>query len=171
MAGYSSLRSRIDEPRATPEPTRARLAAPRRLLPLPPAVPDAAPALLPDLLNPEPTLTVDGAGLEKVLAFSFVAGDDAGVLATALDAAPIAASDFDPSCFFEELFVTELADSVLRLSLGGRTVDRNEGYLLRLLSQPPRDPRAIEQRRAVWRELAESAVVRRAVETVYVRVR
>lgn len=171
MAGYSPLRSRLDEPRAPIEPTSARPAAPRCLPPLPPAVPDAAPALLPDLLNPEPMLTVDAAGLEKVLAFSFVAGDDAGVLATALDAAPIAASDFDPGCFFEELFVAELADSVLRLSLGGRTVDRNEGYLLRLLSQPPREPRAIEQRRAVWRELAESAVLRRAVETVYVRVR
>src|SRR5688500_12680758 len=55
-------------------------------------------ALLPDLLNPVPTLTVDAAQLRGALAFSFIAEDDGGVLAHALDSAPLAASDFDPEC-------------------------------------------------------------------------
>jgi len=148
-----------------------RAPLPRCLPPLAPVVPGAEPRLLPDLLNPQPTLTVDAVGLERVLGFSFVAGDDAGVLATALDLAPIAASDFDPSCFFDELFVAELAKNVLPLTIRGRVVDRNEGYLLRLLSQPPRAPDALALRRAVWRELASDPAVRRAVETVYLSLR
>ncbi|MDB4974402.1 MAG: mismatch repair protein MutS [Myxococcaceae bacterium] len=130
----------------------------------------AVPLPVPDLLHPVPTLTVDAAGLEKVLAFSFVAGDDAGVLATALDSAPLAASDFDPACFFDELFVTELVRHVMAVQIGQRKVALNERYLLRLLSRPPRDPRAVEQRSEIFRELAEDALQRKALESVYLNV-
>ena len=125
---------------------------------------------LPDLLNPVATLTVDAAGLCKVLAFSFVAGDDGGVLASALDSAPIAASDFEPACFFEELFVAELARTAMRLEIGHRKLPVHEPYLWRLLSQPPRDPLAVEQRSQIWRELAERPLVRRAAEGVYLSI-
>ena len=124
----------------------------------------------PDLLNPVPTLTVDAAGLCKVLAFSFVAGDDGGVLASALDAAPIAASDFEPACFFEELFVAELARTAMRLEIGHRPLPVHEPYLLRLLSQPPRDPHAVDQRSQIWRELAERPLLRVAAEGVYLSI-
>jgi DNA mismatch repair protein MutS2 len=143
---------------------------PERLAPIAPIVAGTPRAELPDLLNPEPTLTVDAAALEKVLAFSFVAGDDAGVLATALDAAPIAASAFEPSCFFDELFVTELVQSAMRVQIGGRPVAPHLPYLLRLLSQPPHDARAVEQRRAVWRELAEQRETRHAIEQLYLHL-
>ncbi|MDB4990560.1 MAG: mismatch repair protein [Myxococcaceae bacterium] len=137
----------------------------------PPARPGARfDAPWPDLLHPDPKLVVDAAGLEKVLAFSFVAGDDAGVLATALDSAPIAASDFDPACFFDELFVTELARGVMRVQIKHRNVALNEGYLLRLLSHPPRDPRAVTLRSEIWRELADQPALRHAVEVVYLHV-
>ena len=137
---------------------------------LSPAPADVQQLPLPDLLNPVATSTVDSAGLEKVLTFSFVAGDDAGVLATALDQAPIAASSFEPACFFEELFVPELLRTVLSLELGHRKIPVQEGYLLRLLAQPPSAPGAVWQRREVWRELAEQAPRRRAVESVYLSI-
>jgi DNA mismatch repair protein MutS2 len=124
----------------------------------------------PDLLNPVPTLTVDPVTLGRALAFSFVAGDDGGVLATALDTAPIAASSFEPECFFHELFVEDFVRTCLSVRIGGRPVRTNQRYLLRLLAQPPADPGALALRREIWRELAERRELRTALEAVYVKL-
>lgn len=121
----------------------------------------------PDLLNPVPTLTVDALGLGGVLAFAFLAGDDGGVLGSALDNVPIAASSFSPECFFHELFVEDLVRTCMTVRIGNKPVRVNRPYLLRLLSQPPAERAAVEQRRAVWRELADVPATRAALEAVY----
>jgi hypothetical protein len=41
------------------------------------------------LLNVVPHHALDGSGLARVLSFAFLAGDDGGVLATALEQAPL----------------------------------------------------------------------------------
>jgi DNA mismatch repair protein MutS2 len=166
VAAQSSLARPGAGPHARAQPSVLPLRLPA-LHPRTQAV-DATP--LPDLLNPVASLTVDAAGLEKVLSFAFVAGDDAGVLATALDQAPIAASDFEPACFFDELFIPELARTVLQLQIQQRALPVNEPYLLRLLSQPPRDPAAVAQRSAVFAELADSLPTRRALEQAYLSI-
>ena len=139
-----------------------------------PPIPSSAPSVgvpYPDLLNPVPAQTVDAQGLVRVLAFAFVSGDDGGVLASALDDAPIASSDFDPACFFHELYLEEFVKSCMNVRIGGKPVRLNQRYLLRLLSQPPRERAAVEQRREVLRELAESPAARAAVEALYAHLR
>lgn len=125
------------------------------------------PAELPDLLNVVPTSTVDTQLLRRALAFSFVAEDDGGVLAAALEHAPLAASDFDPECFFQDLFVDDFVRSCMQVQIAGRAVSLDHRYLVRILSQPPADPAITAQRKGVWRELAEQPGARAAVEAVY----
>ena len=147
-----------DTPRAPRDPLPARLAP---VVPVPRA-PDAPP--LPDLLNVEPVQTVDAPALVRALMFSFVAGDDGGAVAGALDKAPIAASTFEPACFFDELFVRDF----VRSCMPGRAHER---YLLRVMSQPPSDAAVRAQRAEIWGEIAESPTVRAAVELVNARIR
>lgn len=155
------------EPSCPAEATAGgRAPIPARLPPIDSAPPAGAPPY-PDLLNPVPTLTVDAQALGGVLAFAFIAGDDGGVLGSALDNAPIAASTFSPDCFFHELFVEDLVQSCMTVRIGGKPVRVNRRYLLRLLSQPPAEQAAVAQRRAVWRELAETPSARAALENVY----
>jgi DNA mismatch repair protein MutS2 len=146
-----------------------RAPVPMRLPPIASQAPSATP--LPDLLNPIPTQTLDAARLVRVLNFAFVSGDDGGVLASALDDAPIAHSDFDPECFFHELYLEDLMRSCMQIRVGGKPVRPNVRYLLRLLSQPPAELEAITQRRAIFAELTQDAGVRRAVELLYGQLR
>jgi DNA mismatch repair protein MutS2 len=147
--------------------------------PEPPA-PDALPACVPplaagrathaphpDLLNAVAVASVDGGALLPALAFSFVAEDDAGATDRALDLAPIAPSSFEPVCFFRELFVRELVQSTMEARSDGRPVRVHEGYLLRLLSQPPRDPDSVRARSAVFAELSSSPALRVAVISLH----
>lgn len=143
---------------------------PARLPPIAPRANDATPPY-PDLLNPVRTLTLDAEGLDRVLAFAFVSGDDGGVLERALEHAPIAASDFLPECFFHELFVEDFVRTCMSVRIGGKPVRLQQRYLLRLLSQPPRDLAAVAQRREVWRELAELPSTRAALEKLYLELR
>lgn len=124
-------------------------------------------ALLPDLLNVVPTLTVDDALLRRTLAFSFIAEDDGGVLANALQQAPLAASDMDPECFFQDLFVDEFVRSCMKVHIAGRPVALDHGYLMRIVSQPPADEAVASQRQKVWQVLAEQPAARHALEQLF----
>ena len=154
-----------DEP--TPAPPRAPV--PVRLPPIPPAPPAETTGTppWPDLLNRTPALTVESGRLIRALTFSYVAGNDSGAIAHAFDTAPIAESSFEPECFFEELFVDELLRGCMSVQLAGKPVRTHTRYLMRLLSQPPADPRVREQRTAVWRALEASTAVRVAVTEVF----
>ncbi len=151
-----------DDPDAPPPPRTAGV--PARLPPLSPtSVPAGTPGVpYPDLLNLEPALTVEPARLLRSLTFAFVAGNDGGALVRALDTAPIAASSFEPGCFFEELFVEELLRGCMVVRLGQREVRMHTRYLLRVLSQPPSDPAVRALRTGIWRELRDDAEVRAA---------
>src|SRR5689334_20963581 len=74
----------------------------------------------PDLLNLVPQHAVDGRALERVLAFAFLAGDDGGVLASALEHAPLAFSTFEGPLFARELFLEELLHGVLAPRVNGQ---------------------------------------------------
>ena len=149
-----------------PDAGETRPLVPPRIAPIV-VSPGAAHALLPDLLNPLPTLTVDAQALRRALAFSFIAEDDGGVLASALERAPLAASDFDPECFFQDLFIDDFVRSCMVVQLEGRTLALNHAYLVRILSQPPADEAVTALRSAAWRELAEQPETRAALASVY----
>lgn len=124
-------------------------------------------AAWPDLLNPTPCVAVDEAGLRKALAFSFVAEDEAGAIAAALDAAPLAPSSFDPECFFRELFVAPLVRHCMRGRLDGEPAQIHEGYVLRVLSQPPAELAVTLHRQRLWRALLEDGEARAALGALH----
>jgi DNA mismatch repair protein MutS2 len=166
--GLERVGQRSSELREEPTPL-ARASIPPRLASIDERrTPDATP--WPDLLNATATLTLDAAAVEQVFAFAFVVGDDGGALATLLDHAPIAASDYQPACFFHELFVEELVQSCMHVRIRQAPVRINQRYLLRLLSQPPRSLETIAGRQRVFRELTDQPAARDALEQLYLQL-
>ena len=124
-------------------------------------------AAWPDLLNPTPSVAVDEAALRKALAFSFIAEDEAGAIAAALDVAPLSPSSFDPECFFRELFVAPLVRHCMRARLDGEPAQLHEGYVLRVLSQPPAELAVTLHRQQLWRALLADGEARAALGTLH----
>jgi DNA mismatch repair protein MutS2 len=124
-------------------------------------------AAWPDLLNPTPAVAVDEAALRKALAFSFVAEDEGGAIAAALDGAPLAASSFDPECFFRELFVAPLVRHCMRARVDGEPAQLHEGYVLRVLSQPPSELAVTLHRQQLWRALLADGEARAALGALH----
>jgi DNA mismatch repair protein MutS2 len=116
----------------------------------------------PDLLNVTPQHALDGRALERVLAFAFLAGDDGGVLAGALENAPLAFSTFEPPLFARELFLEELVQGALAPRVNGRALPFDAAHVLRLLSHPPRSLELIRFRSEAFHELAAQASLRAA---------
>jgi hypothetical protein len=135
-----STRPRLSADDPVPGPALPRAPVPQRLPAIPPAAPGAEPARCPDLLNLVPAHTVEHGKLVRALTFSFVAGNDSGAVAHAFDAAPIAASTFEPECFFDELYVEDLLRGCMSPPRPPKAGPLHERYLMRLLSQPPADP-------------------------------
>ncbi len=108
-----------------------------------------------------PQRALDGRALERVLSFAFVAGDDGGVLATALENAPLAFSTFEPALFARELFLEELVQAP---RVNGRPMSFDTRHVLRLLSHPPRDADVVALRARTFREIVEQPALRAACE-------
>jgi DNA mismatch repair protein MutS2 len=157
--------ARAGAPEPVPERAEA-VAIPARLLPLT-AAHARTEGAFPDLLNPTPCVSVDQAALRAALAFSFVAEDEGGAIAAALDAAPLAASSFDPECFFRELFVAPLVRQCMRARVDGEPARVHEGYVLRVLSQPPSELAVTLHRQQVWRALLADAEARAALGALH----
>ncbi len=120
-----------------------------------------------DLLNPRPAVIVNEKRLRRTLAFSFAGGDSTGALQQALQRAPVAATDWQPSCFAEGLFVPELFQTCMKPRLGELEPSVNTTFLSRLLTHPPKDPAVVEYRHAVLRELAENESARSELQEIY----
>jgi DNA mismatch repair protein MutS2 len=165
-----STRPRLSADDPVPGPALPRAPVPQRLPAIPPAAPGAEPARCPDLLNLVPAHTVEHGKLVRALTFSFVAGNDSGAVAHAFDTAPIAASTFEPECFFDELYVEDLLRGCMSPPRPPKAGPLHERYLMRLLSQPPADAAVRALRTEVWRELAEGQPVRTAVDALFSRL-
>jgi DNA mismatch repair protein MutS2 len=124
----------------------------------------------PDLLNPEPSVSVDETALRSALGFSFIAEDDNGAIAAALAQAPLAASSFEPECFFRELYLSELVQQCMEVRHEGRPAPVQQSYVLRVLSQPPTDAGVTRHRQAVWRALLEDPEAQGAARALHARL-
>jgi DNA mismatch repair protein MutS2 len=158
----AQLRAAMDD--APAEPAREQL--PAILPPLGPKQRRPSDAF-PDLLHPEPMVSLDEAPLLAALRFSFIAEDDSGAVEAALDRAALAPSRFEPACCFRELFVGELLESSMRVHFQGKPVRIHQRFVARVLSQPPDDPRATLQRAAVLAELMAAPTLRASVARLH----
>jgi len=113
-----------------------------------------------DLLNPTPAVIIDKERLAWALDFGFVGGTTTGVLGRALSRAPIAESDWDPPHFADTLFVSDLVDTCMKVRIEGFSPTVDKTFLMRLITQPPRDLQVLDFRRSILQELATDKKLR-----------
>ncbi len=106
-----------------------------------------------DLLNFEPHRILDEKSTIRMLSFAFEGGDTGSSIRSILGNAKIARSQFDPDCFEDSLFVSELIDTCMTVQLGDFKPDINKTFLLSLLTHPPEDSRSVAFRQEILTEL------------------
>lgn len=124
----------------------------------------------PTLLSLEAQTRPDVEELRQLLSFAFSSGVSGGLFAQAAERSPMPASTWDTATFAADLFLDDLVRRSFRVRVDGYEAVPHHGHLLRVLSRPPSDPRVIELRRGVLRELVETPALRRATEHLYVRL-
>lgn len=127
--------------------------------------PDAEP--IPDLLSEEAAIRIDLHDLRDTLTFGFALGTSLEQFERVLGAATLPATSWDHAAFERDLFLEDLVHRSLRIRIGGRIVAPCLPYLLRVFSEPPRDPSVVAFRQRVLEELAGSAEFRRQFERIY----
>lgn len=142
-------------PQAPPAASAADLAAPFGV--------DVFPSLL--LLDPIPRPDLEE--LRQSLSFAFSSGVSGGLFNQALERAPMAPSSWEPKSFASDLFLEELVARCFRVRAFGHEAAVNRGFLLRVLSRPPSDPRVVELRRGILHELSTVPVYRDQLERLY----
>ena len=124
----------------------------------------------PSILHFEPPPRPDLDDLRQLLSFAFSSGVSGGLFAQALEKAPVAASTWDVKSFGADLFLEELIRRCFRVRVDGHQAVIHHGFLMRVLSQPPSDPRVVTLRRGVLAELVDQPHYRRELEQLYVRL-
>ncbi|MEM7158215.1 MAG: DNA mismatch repair protein [Myxococcota bacterium] len=127
-------------------------------------------AALPDLLNDQPSVALDHAGVRRALCIAFSTGDAEQSLERVMDHALLCESTWGGSSFREGLYMDVLLSRCMAIRIDGLRPRTNQAYLLRLLANPPKDPRTVDFRRAIFDELISDAELRESFENIYVRV-
>lgn len=125
---------------------------------------------LPDLLFPHRHAGSDPRLLEELLEMSFLGGDTASDLDTALTAVALPPSSWSGEAFGDGLFLPELIETAFALEVDGRRFPVHRRYVERVLGQPPTDRAAIAFRQRILGELAASPELRARAERLFVRL-
>lgn len=120
-----------------------------------------------DLLHPDPLERVDLDALRAALVMAFAAGSSDGALEAVLDAAEVAPSDWDPSYFERDVFLSDVVGRCMRKGKGRPRVPFSEGLLLRMVARPPADLAIVRFRQEALRELEQSEEARADLERVH----
>ncbi|MFO0555351.1 MAG: DNA mismatch repair protein [Polyangiaceae bacterium] len=120
---------------------------------------------VPDLLDPTPRTRIDREQTKFGITMAFAGSTSGGLFADALDKAALPASSWDPRGFAEDLFLQRFAAQYFSLASpeGAEISLTSPRYLVRALSQPPSDPRAVGFRTDILRELVEAPALRAAL--------
>lgn len=124
-------------------------------------------SVYPGLLLLEPIPRPDLEELRQSLSFAFSSGVSGGLFNQALDRAPMAPSSWDPKSFAADLFLEELVARCFRVRAFGHEAVVNRGFILRVISRPPSDPRVTQLRRGILHELQAVPLHRQQLEKLY----
>jgi len=124
-------------------------------------------AFVPDLLHPIARSRIDREHTRVALVMAFAGGASGGLFADALDKAETSPSSWDPTTFARDLFLARFVTEGFRARVGAEDTVMCTNHLVRLLSQPPRDPEVVHYRRRILTELCESPEVRANLEQLY----
>jgi DNA mismatch repair protein MutS2 len=125
---------------------------------------------IPDLLCESPAMRVDLDDLHQALVFGFTLGTSSESFDRVLAAASLPHSTWDPTAFERDIFLEDLARKSLRIRIAGKTVTPCLPYLLRVISEPPRDLSIVTMRQRIFAELQSSPKMRQDFERIYVRL-
>jgi len=124
-------------------------------------------AWVPDLLHPVARSRIDREHTRVALVMAFAGGAAGGLFADALDKAEASPSSWDPSTFARDLFLGRFVAEGFRARIGADEPQMCANHLVRLLSQPPRDPAVVHYRRRILTELCDSPGLRANLEQLY----
>jgi DNA mismatch repair protein MutS2 len=125
---------------------------------------------VPDLLCAEPRVRVDLGALRQALVFAFAAGGARETFDEVVAGAALPASAWKRGDFARDLYLDDLVEKALAVSIGGKPYRATARYVARVVGEPPRDVRDVEARREVLRELAASSELREDAEHVYLAI-
>lgn len=122
---------------------------------------------IPDVLHHEPMLWGDLRGVAQLVKFSFEGGECTGVFNAIVDATPLGQSAWNRDDFACHLFFDDLVKSCFPLEIDGVEYPKHDEFLVRLLSQPPKNSADTQVRQAVLRELQQSETLRSELQKLY----
>ncbi len=115
---------------------------------------------IPDLLAADPSARINTAGMRQAIVFAFAAGGSQDVFDELVASARLPASAWDKADFARDVYLDDLVARCFEVRVAGKATPANLRWLARVLGEPPVDPRDVETRREVLRELAASATLR-----------
>lgn len=124
-----------------------------------------------DLLYFAPARRLDERALREALTFAFATGGTTESFARIWDRASFGESDFASDCFARELFLPDFVARCWSFSVGGQKYVAERGHLQRVLAHPPHDPRVIEFRREILRELDQTPALAEELALLTAKIR
>ncbi len=125
---------------------------------------------IPDLLDEQATLAVNGPSLCGALDFAFAGGGCLDTLLEALDHVTLPASDWTPEAYAEDLYLNDFVQRCMSVTIDGWKAPLNRAFLTRVLSSPPADSDVALFRRVILEELAESGDLQDKLRSLYRRL-
>ena len=122
---------------------------------------------IPDLLHPEPRLALDGQALAELLEVGFLGGAHGPTLEKALAPPYLAPSSWKREFFVAELFLDDLIEECMTVTVNGRKMPVNRVFLREVLAQPPGDVETIQFRQGILRELETDPEVSALAHELY----
>jgi DNA mismatch repair protein MutS2 len=113
---------------------------------------------------------VELGALRQAIVFAFAAGGSQEAFDEIVARAKLPPSAWDKGDFARDVYLDDLVARCFVMQAGGKTVASNTRWLARVLGEPPKDPRDVETRREVLRELSAAPALREALGRVVVLV-
>jgi len=124
----------------------------------------------PDLLNPGAALRLPLEAARQALTFAFAAAGAGDAFDRMLDAVSPPEASWDPECFVQDLFVSDLVRRCMPLVVGGKARPVHLGHMVRILSNPPVDPDAVSYRHGILAELCQKSELEKACEDTWLEI-
>lgn len=122
---------------------------------------------IPDLLNREPYLSVDGKALLDLLDLGFLGKDLGSEFDEALAKAQVESTGWNSSFFSADLFVEDFTRTCSQLTIDGTLYPANRPFLTKVLSNVPTDRETVEMRQGILIELDGNEKLNRSFHDLY----
>lgn len=120
-----------------------------------------------DLLHPTPHLSLDTEGLQLLIDLAFMGRETGTRIDDALALAEPDRRGWSEPLFADDLFIDDFIRSRLTIAVDGRAITVNHGFLRRVFTRPPTEPKEIAFRQEIVAELAADDTLRRNAEVLY----